>query len=112
MKKLLTLLTLALLTTACVPHDADEEVVLDPYYTQQPSARTVIVQQPQRVPQQQPIIVQAQQPVQQQPVVVQVKQPPQQTWWQQNKQKHVVKVVTPTCPCEDPNDPCTHCYSK
>ena len=110
MKKLFTLLTLALLTTACVSHDVEEEeVALDPYYTQS-SARTFVVQQPQRVPHQ-PIIVQAQEPVQQ-PVVVQVKEPSQQNWWKQNKQKHVVKVVTPTCPCQDPNDPCTHCYSK
>ena len=66
MKKLFTLLALALLTTACVSHDVEEEeVAVDPYYAQQSRARTVVVQQPQRVAQQ-PIVVQAQQPVQQQ----------------------------------------------
>lgn len=97
MKKLITILALGMLATACVPHDQDP-VETDPYW--QTSQKQVIVEQPQ---------------VQQRPVVVQkqkVIQPEQSSWWKENKQKHVVKVVVPTCPCKDPNDPCTQCYQK
>ena len=101
MYKFLSILALAVLATACVPHDPDE-VAVEPLPPTQTRWEPVRVQEPQRV-----IAVQ---PVQAQPVVVQ--QAPQKSWWQQNKQKHVVKVVAPTCPCKDPNDPCTHCYQK
>ena len=97
MNKLFTVITLGLLAAACVPHDPDEvavEPVETPYWQQQP----VVVQQPQ---------------LQRQPVIVQQEtKPVQKTWWQENKQKHVVKVVVPACPCKDPNDPCPQCYQK
>ncbi len=108
MKKVLSVLALGLLAAACVPHDPDTDetfietnTYLEPV-RQAPAPRTVYVQQPAPAPQQ----------VQVQPVVVQAPAQPQPTWWQQNKQKHVIKVMTPTCPCKDPNDPCTHCYQK
>ena len=95
MYKLLSVLALGLLATACVPHDSDEDFVQTG---------------PEPVVEQRPVYVQPAQVQPVKPVVVQV--PPKETWWQQNKQKHVVKIVTPTCPCKDPNDPCTHCYQK
>ncbi len=104
MKKLLTVLVLGLLATACVEHDPDSSetfVETDTYW--EPVRTTAPAPQPVRVQA-------APQQVQVQPVVVQA--PAQPTWWQQNRQKHVVKVVAPTCPCKDPNDPCTHCYQK
>lgn len=105
MKKVLSVLALGLLAAACVPHDPDVDesfIQTDTYW--EPAK---VATKPQK-----PVYVQAApQQVQVQPVVVQQAQP-QPTWWQQNKQKHVVKVVTPTCPCQDPNDPCTHCYQK
>ena len=104
MYKLLPVFALSLLAVACVPHDADEDTFIqtetywEPVKAEKPEPKPVYVQP-------------APQPVQVQPVVVQ--QPaPKATWWQQNRQKHVVKVVAPTCPCKDPNDPCTHCYQK
>lgn len=97
MYKLLTLVALGLLATACVPHDPDE-VVFEPVEVSEQQQMFV----PQAEPQPQPVVV-----VQKQPV-----QPAQPTWWQTNKQKHVVKIVEPACPCKDPNDPCTHCYHK
>lgn len=115
MYKLLPVLALSLLAAACVPHDDDGRLV-DPAFQSEVYWEKV-KEKPQPQPQPEPVYVQPVQvqpvqarPVQVQPVVVQ--EPPKQTWWQQNKQKHVVKVVTPTCPCKDPNDPCTHCYQK
>lgn len=108
MYKVLPVLALSLLTTAClVPHD-EERPDVDPLIQSETYWEPVREEKPQP----KPVYVEpAPQRVQVQPVVVQ--QPaPQPTWWQQNKQKHVVKVVTPTCPCKDPNDPCTHCYQK
>ena len=64
--------------------------------------------QPQKVVVQQAPQVQYVQP---RPVIVE--QPrKKESWWKQNKQRHVVSRVVPTCPCQDPNDPCTHCYQK
>jgi len=98
MKKLITVLAFGMLAAACVPHDEEQiKTEPDPYW------RTS----------QQPTVIQPQ--TQTRPVVVQQKkviQPEQSTWWQENKQKHVVKVVVPTCPCKDPNDPCPQCYQK
>ena len=106
MKKVLSVIALGLLAAACIPHDPDtDETFIETKTTWEP----VKVE----APAPQPVYVEpAPQPVQVQPVVVQAQPQPQPTWWQQNKQKHVVKVVTPTCPCKDPNDPCTHCYQK
>ena len=99
MKKTLPILALSLLTVACVPHDPD-----------------VVATEPVEAPMWQTQRMQPamQQPVQQKPVVVMAPQekPAQQTWWQQNRQKHVVKVVVPSCPCKDPNDPCPQCFQK
>ena len=104
MYKLLPVLALSLLAVACVPHSPDEEVYVQTETSWEPV--------PAEKPQPQKIYVQpAPQPVQVQPVVVQ-QQAPKETWWHQNRQKHVVKVVAPACPCKDPNDPCTHCYQK
>lgn len=102
MKKLLTVIALGLLATACVSHDADE-VAVEP-------VEPARWQQPQPQPRPQPIIVK--QPQAQKIAVAKEARPAQKPWWQENKQKHVVKVVVPTCPCKDPNDPCTHCYQK
>lgn len=100
MYKLLSVFALGLLASACVPHDAEEDsfiqtTAMEPVEIERIETRPVYVQPAQ--PQVQPVVVQA---------------PPKETWWQQNKQKHVVKIVAPTCPCKDPNDPCTHCYQK
>ena len=107
MYKLLPVMALSLLVAACVPHDpdADESFIetdtyWEPVKAEQPAPKPVYVQ-PQQV-QVKPVVVQATAPQPQ----------PQQTWWQQNKQKHVVKVQVPTCPCKDPNDPCPQCYQK
>lgn len=102
MKKIITVLSFSMLAAACVPHDPDPVVTEpEPYWlaTQQ-EQQPVVVQQPQI--QKKPVIVQQQKVI----------QPQQSNWWQENKQKHVVKVVVPTCPCKDPNDPCTQCYQK
>ncbi len=92
MNKLLTLIALGLLATACVSHDPDE-----------------VVFEPVEITDQQPVVIQ--QEPQTAPVVV-TKPSEKPAWWQEHKQKHVVKVVEPACPCKDPNDPCTHCYHK
>ena len=90
-----------LMLVACVAHDPDEVEVSEPQevYLQSSEAR------PART-----VVVQTQQPVQPKTVVVQREAQP--SWWQQNRQRHKVKVVVPSCPCKDPNDPCTHCYQK
>lgn len=99
MKKLVTILALGMLATACVPHDPDVTTEpAQPYWQQSQQPQKIVVQQPQ---------------VQARPIIVQQKaDPAKETWWKNNKQKHVVKVVVPTCPCKDPNDPCTQCYQK
>jgi len=100
MKKTLPILALSLLVVACVPHDPDEvrpEPVATPVWQQPQRSQPVVVQQPAS----QPVVMVAPQ-----------EQPAQPTWWQKNKQQHVVKVVVPTCPCQDPNDPCPQCYQK
>ncbi len=122
MRSLFFVSAFALLTCACVQHDPDMEILEEPYWEQtQPQPQTVLVEQTQ------PSKVVVQRSVTQkqtQPTTVAVTQPvvvtksvaaetaPKQTWWQENRKKHVVKVVTPACPCEDPNDPCTQCYQK
>ena len=115
MKKILPILALSLLTAACVPHDPDEVVVDEtPWGTPRTQTVETVVSQPVYTQQQRTVVVQPAQ-VQYAPQTQQVvvKQPEVQTsWWQQNKQRHTVKVVAPTCPCQDPNDPCTHCYQK
>jgi len=105
MYKLLPVLALSLLTAACVSHDPDPDDLFaenDPYW------ETKEVVQPA------PVYTPAPRQVQVQPVVVKTAPAPQTepTWWQQNKQKHVVKIKVPTCPCKDPNDPCPQCYQK
>ena len=89
--KLFLILVSGLLVTACISHDEDEIL-----FEEEPA-------QWQPAPAQKPIVVETKAPVA-------AKQ--QQTWWQQNKRKHTVKIVVPECPCKDPNDPCTHCYQK
>ena len=101
MNKLMTILAVGVLVSACVPHDPEPVTTEpEPYWqaTQQP--QPIVVSQPQTQPK--PVIIQ-------QRKAAQAQQP---TWWKENKQKHVVKVVVPACPCKDPNDPCTHCYQK
>ena len=101
MYKVLSVLALGLLAAACVAHDPDEEAVLQTETSWEP------LQSGQNA-----VYVRSEpQAVQVQPVVIQ-QAPQKDTWWQQNRQKHVVKVVAPACPCKDPNDPCTHCYQK
>ena len=95
MKNLFFVIIAGLLATACVSHDTDEVVV--------ESEEPILWQQ---APAPQPVVVEHR------PVVVQAEPQQKSTWWQQNKQKHTIKVVVPECPCKDPNDPCTHCYQK
>jgi len=103
MSRTLFLTVLGLLTlTACVQHDPDP-VEIAPEYSVQREPE-IVVQQPQAP---RTIVVR---PAQTQQVKTQQQAKP--TWWQTNRQKHTVKVVVPTCPCKDPNDPCTHCYQK
>ena len=115
MYKLVSVLALGLLATACVPHDPDEEPVFETVPTQTVSQWERVEERP--VIQQKRVVVQ--QPVEQRVETVAVRpvevktvevQPPKQTWWATNN--HTVKVKAPTCPCVDPNDPCTHCYEK
>ena len=113
MYKFASILALGLLATACVPHDADEtfyeeetEVTAGEWQRVQPANlqnKQVVVERP---------VQQRVETVQVRPVEVKTVevQPPKQTWWQTHN--HTAKVVAPTCPCADPNDPCTHCYEK
>lgn len=105
MYKVLSIVALGLLATACVPHDPDE-----PDFYQQTETYLEPVRVEPAKPAPQPVVVRP--VVQQAPAQPVVVEAPQPTWWQQNKQKHVIKTVVPTCPCKDPNDPCTHCYQK
>ncbi len=100
MYKLVSILALSLLATACVSHDPDEQV----YDTEQTVGEWQRVEESVQQPaESQPVITR---PVQVQTVEVRA---PKQQWW---ATRPVSARPAPKCPCADPNDPCTQCYEK